>query len=291
MGKYLFFDIDGTLAGASRRITERTRWAVRNAREKGHKVFVCTGRVPASIVGDVTELEVDGVVSGAGSFVEIGGRYIYEHYLEPELVRQVMELFEENGLLFTLETRDAIYQTPGAREFFETRTMERIRDNPELMRYHEQVTKGQNLKPVAEFDIARTPVAKMCYIAMERKQIEACLPFLKQYFNVIVFSKSSDPFVNGEIILKDCTKGDGLRRVVDYFQGTMEESVGFGDSMNDYQMLEAAGVGVAYEEAPEEIKALAQYYFKEPDQDGIYDVMVRMGLADEMESRREEKRA
>ena len=131
----------------------------------------------------------------------------------------------------------------------------------------------------------------MCYIAMERKQIEACLPFLKQYFNVIIFSKSSDPFVNGEIILKDCTKGDGLRRVVDYFQGTMEESVGFGDSMNDYQMLEAAGLGVAYEEAPEEIKALAQYYFKEPDQDGIYDVMVRMGLADEMESRREGKRA
>ncbi len=97
--------------------------------------------------------------------------------------------------------------------------------------------------------------------------------------------------MNGEIILKDCTKGDGLRRVVDYFQGTMEESVGFGDSMNDYQMLEAAGVSVAYEEAPEAIKALAQYYFKEPDQDGIYDVMVRMGLADEMESRREEKRA
>ena len=291
MGKYLFFDVDGTLAGASRRITEKTRWAVRNARQKGHKVFVCTGRVPASIVGDVTELEVDGIVSGAGSFVEIGGEYIFEHCIEPELVRQVMELFEKNGLLFTLETRDVIYQTPGAREFFEERTIERIRNNPELMRYHEQVTRGQNLKPLTEFDVCATPVAKMCYIAREKEQIEACLPFLEQYFNVIVFSKSDDPFVNGEIILRDCTKGDGLRRVVDYFQGTMEDTVGFGDSMNDYQMLEAAGLGVAYEEAPEQVKALAQYYFEEPDRDGIYEVMVRMGLVDEMREWREEKRA
>ena len=54
MGKYLFFDIDGTLAGKSRRITSKTRWAVQRAREKGHQGFVCTGRVPAAIVGELT---------------------------------------------------------------------------------------------------------------------------------------------------------------------------------------------------------------------------------------------
>ena len=77
MGKYLFFDIDGTLAGASRRITEKTRWALEEARRRGHKVFLCTGRVPASIVGDAKELQVDGTISGAGSFVEIDGTYIF----------------------------------------------------------------------------------------------------------------------------------------------------------------------------------------------------------------------
>ena len=283
MGKYLFFDIDGTLAGRSRRITPKTKWAIQRARERGHKVFVCTGRVPASIVGDVTDIEVDGTVSGAGSFVEIGGTYIFEHYIEPELTRQVMELFGSKGLLYTLETRDMVYQTPGAREFFEERTEERIRDNPELMRYHEQVQRGQKMKPVDEFRAASDRAAKMCYIARERAQIEACLPFLEQYFNVVVFSKDSDSFVNGEIILKDCTKGDGVRRVMEYFGGNMEDTIGFGDSMNDYQMLETVDTRVVYEAAPESVRALGQHYFKEPDQDGIYEIMVELGLTEVMQ--------
>ena len=280
MGKYLFFDIDGTLAGKSRRITTRTRWAVQSAREKGHKVFVCTGRVPASIVGDVTDMETDGTVSGAGSFVEIDGKYIFEHYIDPELVSQVMELFDQNRLLYTLETRDMVYQTPGAKEFFDGRTMERIQDNPELMRYHEQVQRGQKMKLIEDFDITRTRVAKMCYIAGERAQFLACLPFLEQYFNVVVFSKDRDSFVNGEIILKDCTKGDGVRKVMEYFHGDMGDTIGFGDSMNDYQMLETVNTRVVYEGAPESVRALGQYCFKEPDEDGIYEVMVTLGLAD-----------
>lgn len=280
MGKYLFFDIDGTLAGKSRRITEKTKWAVQKARENGHKVFLCTGRVPASIVGDAAEMEVDGVISGAGSFVEIGGRYIFEHYMDPGLTYQVMELFGRNGLLFTLETRDMIYQTPGAKDFFEERTMERIQDNPELMRYHEQVRRGENLKPIDEFDITKTKVAKMCYIARERGMLDGCLPFLEEHFNIVVFSKDSEPYINGEIILKDCTKGDGIRKVMEHFHGDMGDTVGFGDSMNDYQMLETVAAGVVFEGAPERVKALGQYYFKEPDEDGIYEAMVRLGLVD-----------
>ncbi len=278
MGKYLFFDIDGTLAGASRRITEKTRWALEEARRRGHKVFLCTGRVPASIVGDAKELQVDGTISGAGSFVEIDGTYIFEHYMEPELTRQVMDVFQKNGLMFTIETKNIIYQTPGAREFFTERSAERIRYNPELMRYHEQINRGEHLKPIGEFDLVKGKAAKMCYIAENREQYEACIPFLKKYFNIVVFSKETDSFVNGEIILKGCTKGDGIRRVMEYFQGGMEDTIGFGDSMNDYQMLEAVGTSVVYEDGPKEIKALAQHYFKEPDEEGIYEAMKDLGL-------------
>ena len=87
MGKYLFFDIDGTLAGRSRRITEKTRWAVREARKRGHKVFLCTGRVPASIVGDAAELEVgvfrcvvmlDGSVLVVGEEPMLFGELVFE---------------------------------------------------------------------------------------------------------------------------------------------------------------------------------------------------------------------
>lgn len=280
MGKYLFFDIDGTLTGKSRRITDKTKSAICGARKAGHKVFVCTGRVPASIAGDVTELETDGTISGAGSFVEIGGRYIFEHYMEPQMIEQVMELFRKNGLCFTLEARDIIYQTPGAMRFFEEKDRKRMGENPELMRYREQIKRKENIQPVEAFDIARTGVAKMCFIADNLEQVNACKPFLEQYFNVVLFSSKEDTYVNGEIILKACTKGDGIRKVMEYFGGNMEDTIGFGDSMNDYQMLETVHTGVAYENGPKELKALARHYFREPDEGGIWQAMKELGLID-----------
>ena len=94
----------------------------------------------------------------------------------------------------------------------------------------------------------------------------------------MTFSKEEDDFINGEIILKYCTKADGILKVVNHFQGQMKDTVGFGDSMNDYQMLQEVETGVVYEGASDNLKALGKYFFTDPDQDGIYKVMKEMDL-------------
>ena len=58
MGKFLFFDIDGTLVGKSKMVTEKTKQAIQNARQNGHRAFLCTGRAPTSIVGDIQILSL-----------------------------------------------------------------------------------------------------------------------------------------------------------------------------------------------------------------------------------------
>ena len=120
----------------------------------------------------------------------------------------------------------------------------------------------------------------MCYIAPKKEQFLPCIPFLEKNFYIVKFSREEDSFLNGEIILKDCTKGDGIRKVIEYFHGDMKDTIGFGDSMNDYQMLEAVHTGVVFENASEEIKKLAHHYFKEPDEDGIYQAMMELGLVE-----------
>ena len=121
-------------------------------------------------------------------------------------------------------------------------------------------------------------MSKVCFIAPEKEHFYQCVPFLEEFFNIVIFSKDTDDFVNGEIILKYCTKADGIKRVVEYFHGDMKDTIGFGDSMNDYQMLSEVNIGVVYEGAPNHLKELGQYYFTDPDQDGIYKVMKEMGL-------------
>ena len=180
--------------------------------------------------------------------------------------------------MFTLETKKALYQTPGVNEFFDQRHQLDCKENLELARFFEIRRQSENRKPVRDFDILTTGVTKVCFIAPEKDRFYQCVPFLEEFFNVVIFSKDADDFVNGEIILKHCTKADGIKRVVEYFHGNMEDTVGFGDSMNDYQMLEEVNIGVVYEDAPENLKKLGQYYFTDPDQDGIYKVMKEMGL-------------
>ena len=58
----------------------------------------------------------------------------------------------------------------------------------------------------------------------------------------------------------------------------MEDTIAFGDSMNDYQMLKEANVGVVYEGASDKLRALGSYFFKDPDEDGIYEVMKELNL-------------
>ena len=52
----------------------------------------------------------------------------------------------------------------------------------------------------------------------------------------------------------------------------MKDTIAFGDSMNDFQMISEAAYGVVSYLAPDKLKAIADDTFEEPDDDGILSV-------------------
>lgn len=234
--KYVFFDIDGTIRGKSREITKRNKEAIRKLRENGHKAFLCTGRAPVSITQDILDVGFDGVISAAGSFIQIDGKYIYENFLDSKLLQQAIVLFSNAQVGFTLETKDELFQSGYAREYMERRQIKDTQANPELARFFEK--RNQAFKPITEYDPGRDKVTKIVFIAYDKYALLDTVPHLSKDFNVVVFSKPEDDFINGEIISKNCTKADAIERVIDYYHANMEDTIAFGDSMNDYQMLE-----------------------------------------------------
>lgn len=278
MTKFLFFDIDGTLLGKSRKLTSANIEAIQKAREQGHKTFLCTGRAPVSIVGEVADLPMDGWICSAGGLIKIGGRYVFENAMNPYLLGYVMTLFVNHHVLFVLETKDCVYETSGFRSFHEKRMREKMMDNQELKRMMDLQAFGETRKHVSAFDIAHVGVTKICFVAEDKHNFEICRPFLESYFNIVYFSSPDEPFVNGEIILKNCTKADGIIKVISYFKGQMKDTIAFGDSMNDYEMLREAAIACVYEKASPELLALADYTFKNPDEDGISDLLKQLHL-------------
>jgi hydroxymethylpyrimidine pyrophosphatase-like HAD family hydrolase len=59
-----------------------------------------------------------------------------------------------------------------------------------------------------------------------------------------------------------------------------EEIIGVGDGHNDVPLLEAVGLKVAMGNAPDEVKAIADYVAPKLSEDGVADVIQRYILRD-----------
>lgn len=280
MSKYLFFDLDGTLEGHTRTITQKNRWALQQLRHNGHKIFLCTGRAPTSLFGDVLSICFDGKICSAGGFVMIGEHFIFENYIDKNLLQQILHLFNQHHVYYNLETKDTIYESPIIHKFLLRKYLKIVKLNRKLLGFMRSRRQFEHRRHIKEFDIHQTQVTKLNYLAKNKEDFIKCLPFLEKYFHIVYFSNENDKFVNGELILKNCTKGDGIQRILDYFHADEEDTIGFGDSMNDYQMIQKVHIGIVSENAPDELKKISQYTFVDPDQDGIYHTLKALGLCE-----------
>ena len=76
--------------------------------------------------------------------------------------------------------------------------------------------------------------------------------------------------------------------VCEYFGTTMEEAYAFGDSMNDYEILQAVGTGIAMGNADPRLKKVADYVTSDIGEDGIYRACVHLGLIPDQNNKGDE---
>lgn len=77
---------------------------------------------------------------------------------------------------------------------------------------------------------------------------------------------------------KEASKGIALKKVVEHLRITREEVMAVGDNLNDLDMLEYAGLGVAMENSPEEVKQVADVVTGSNDDHGLVHAIERFIL-------------
>ena len=68
---------------------------------------------------------------------------------------------------------------------------------------------------------------------------------------------------------KNADKGKSLDTLIQYFGIQKEQTVSFGDDINDIPMLKASGIGVAMGNAISQVKDIADYIALTNDEDGV----------------------
>lgn len=255
----VFFDIDGTLWDFRNQIPQSTVEAIRRLRQNGTLAFLCSGRTRAYITNPVLlGIGFDGVISGCGTMIEYKEETVLYKRLDTELAEHTVNTVRKYGFRPILEGREFLYMDDC--EFEQNVYGKKLK--AEL---------GSRLRPIAE-EWGRWEISKLS-CDTENVAREECFAALEQYYDYIIHNSAVV-----EMVPRGFHKGTGIVRVCERLDIDISNTYAFGDSVNDREMIETAGVGIVMGNGSDEIKAMADHVTAPLNEDGIWKACRALGL-------------
>lgn len=277
MQKIIFIDIDGTLVNDHGVIPESAKIAIRKAREKGHLVFLCTGRSKAEIFSDILEVSVDGMIAAAGGYVEIGEKVLFHEMVKTEDVQHLVEFFNKHGIDFYLESNDGLFASKNSKNHIRAIIEKYIMEHPEAK---EEIKRG--FQPFLDIliegeELVRAGINKIAFLGSDIP-IEVIKKEFEATFTVIPSTVSLLGNNSGELSVLGVHKATAIEKVIQHLNIAKENTFAYGDGMNDIEMLEFVKHGIAMDNAKEAVKKVADDITDTPINDGIYKSFKKYGL-------------
>ena len=278
MNKFLFFDIDGTLTDSDHGIqwpSESTLEAIRKAQAAGNRCLICSGRNLGGLK-QYLALNMDGYIFSDGGGIYFPGQ---EPILEPipeDLVRRLVhDVTVNRGGEMILAAVEHMYCSPQEYEFMTEFTGQiAAAENVSLAEMLERVgirhLADYNGEPIVESDVGFACQA-------DEDAFMRDLPEGLEFVSTTA-SYGRGERTSGEVTKRGVNKGAGIQKAVRIMNGSMEDTYGFGDSMNDASMLAVCRVGIAMGNGAQELKDLADYVTGDIQDDGLADAMRHFGL-------------
>ncbi len=255
----LFFDIDGTIWDFHNVIPESTKTALRLLRENGHKAFICSGRTKVFLRDPkLKALDFDGLLGGCGTEIEYEGEELLCKTIEPDLMMRALRIFDSYGMGVMMESRDILYM-----------------DKDKIGRddYGKYIIKtmGDVIRPLP--DSGEEADACKFTVLIEGADYRKVTETLQDDFEVMVHGG----YVM-ELVPKGFSKATGIAFLCERLGVERADTFSFGDGVNDLEMLDYAGVGIAMGNAVDDAKAQADYVTDDIHEDGIYNACKKFGL-------------
>lgn len=269
--KYVFLDIDGTIYDNKNGIiSESTRNALELAAKNGNKLFVNTGR-SCCMLEHVKDINYDGVIAAAGAYVEVDGNIIFEENILPDKLQEIIDCCHELEISYILEGKKGIYFDSVARKYFETAG----RDGG----VHEFL-KMDVVNDADAFLSSGDIIYKLCIYAENVDKLQNIKKVLPEDYHFTSGGVKTEDvrFIEQELTLKKNNKASGIRKVLEYYNADIKDTIGIGDSMNDFEMIKECAVGIAMGNADDKLKNYADYITADVDKEGITQAFVKYGL-------------
>lgn len=275
--KLIFLDIDGTILPVNGEIHRTVKEGLKEARKRGHQIFICTGRSHRMLPKSLDDVELDGIVASAGSDIWIHGQNVCREVLEEGLLKETISLLEQMETIYILEGFQRVYVSKRGKSIL-SESVPVPGDNPEIVRWKKFFNSQKNVGDIEAWKEEQAPIPKLSFITWSREEAERVYHALNEKFHVVFFPPRTDQFFNGELISRTANKGTAVRWTAEYLKVGVQNTVAFGDSMNDYQMIEQAACGVVMENGDPKLKEIADRVCESVEADGVIKELRRMGV-------------
>lgn len=274
--KVLFIDVDGTLLNYEYKLPDSALNAVILAKEKGHKIILCTGRSFPEIDDCVWNCHPDGFIGGNGAYIEYDNEIIYHEVMPYNEVIRVLDYFKVHHIEYFVECNEGLF----ASENFLEAGNKRITTFAYQKGLKEPESQSiEKLFPTMQYQ-------KNCY-RDDLNKISYTLNNIDDFYQVKTLFPSFDHFVWGndvskavfaDIRIKGINKASGLKVIVEHLGISYQDTIAFGDAKIDKSMLLESNIGVAMGNAPESLKQIADYVSDDVDNDGLYKAFKHLNL-------------
>lgn len=272
--------MDGTLLTSRGKIAKSTKKAVEALHNKGIFCGVSTARTPASVAHILKDLPFDLFITCNGQLVYTKEQMIYTNSFEQEALDEIIGYADRYSrqMILCAQTHTQgswtmrFSQSGALLRFarfipywFPIRPMKRI-----LQKY----SPNRRKQRYANLAILDEPIYQCVILSAEyeTEKLIAALPHCD--------IKRSNPY-SVDLVPKGSSKLVGLHFLSAHLDIKLEEVMVFGDHLNDIEILQGAGVGVAMGNASTKTKQIADYVTQSNDQEGIVTALKYFQLMNE----------
>jgi Cof subfamily protein (haloacid dehalogenase superfamily) len=259
--KLLIVDIDGTIAGKSNQVTNRVKTAIRAAQAKGVRVGIATGRMYKSALKFHQEIGADfPLIAYQGAWIQDPDTgTTHRHLPVPvKIARELIDYFEQSHLFDKLSLHvyldDRLY----------------VRDiNPDTELYIGR--SGIPAHPVGDLrKVLTANPTKILAMSEDIDLIDSLLLDLRHRYPQDALHITTSVPIFLEATQSGVNKGSAIDYIATKLLGISAENIlAIGDNFNDVEMIDYAGIGVAMGNAPDDVRAIADWVAPHIESDGV----------------------
>ncbi|GAW29784.1 Cof-type HAD-IIB family hydrolase [Carboxydocella sp. ULO1] len=266
MVKLIAIDLDDTLLRTDCTISPRAQAAIKAASARGVAVTLATGRMYRSARPYALELGLDlPLITYQGALIKSGlsGEELWHCPLPPEMAAEIITLAREEGIHANIYLDDHLYVEKATAEAEAYSQLARVPYTVEEDLRGRILASGQG-------------PSKILLIAEPERLDQLAAALRPRWQGKVQLAKSKDHYL--EFTHPEASKGQALIALCRYLDLELKDAMAIGDSFNDLDMIELAGIGVAMGNAKPEVKAIADYVTLANDDDGVAEAIHRFVL-------------